>query len=169
MITLPSVSVVILNWNGKSFLERFLPSVLNSDYENLQVIVADNDSTDDSISYLQTFYPQVQIIQNPQNEGFSKGYNLALQKVDTEYFILLNSDVEVRRNWIAPVILLMESEETIAAVQPKILNYYKRDEFEYAGACGGWIDSLGYPFSRGRVFDYCELDRGQYQNAAEIF
>lgn len=169
MITLPSVSVVILNWNGKSFLEKFLPSVLDSDYENLHVIVADNDSTDESVAFLHTFYPQVEIIQNAENEGFSRGYNLALQKVESDYYILLNSDVEVRQDWIAPVILLMESDEKIAAAQPKILSYYERNKFEYAGACGGWIDSWGYPFSRGRVFEFCEIDKGQYETAAEIF
>ena len=169
LITLPSVSIVILNWNGKAFLERFLPSVLNSDYENLRVIVADNDSTDDSVHFIRTFYPQVEILQNAKNEGFSRGYNLALERVESEYYVLLNSDVEVRRDWIAPVILLMESDEKIAAVQPKVLSFYSRGEFEYAGACGGWIDKWGYPFSRGRVFDHCERDFGQYEDASEIF
>lgn len=169
LISLPSVAIVILNWNGKVFLERFLPSVLKSDYENLRVIVADNASTDGSVKFLQTRFPDVEIIVNPENEGFSKGYNSALKKVDSDYYILLNSDVEVRQDWIAPIILLMESDERIAAAQPKVLSYENKDVFEYAGACGGWIDLLGYPFARGRVFDVCEYDQGQYETAREIF
>ena len=169
MISLPSVAVVILNWNGKNFLEKFLPSVMASDYENLTIIVADNASTDDSVYFLKTYYPSIEIFENPANEGFSKGYNIALMKVSADYYVLLNSDVEVSPDWIAPIILLMESDENIAACQPKILSFNKKSEFEYAGASGGWIDNLGYPFSRGRVFDHCEKDMGQYDNATEIF
>ena len=169
MTSLPSVAVVILNWNGKNFLEKFLPSVMASDYENLSVIVADNNSTDDSISFLRQKYPGIKILLNTVNEGFSKGYNNALKKVSADYYILLNSDVEVTPGWIAPVILLMENDEKIAACQPKILSFEKKNQFEYAGAGGGWIDSLGYPFGRGRIFDYCEIDFGQYNNSSEIF
>lgn len=169
MTSLPSVAVVILNWNGKYFLEKFLPSVMASDYENLSVIVADNASTDNSIIFLQQHYPTVKILANAVNEGFSKGYNTALKNISADYYILLNSDVEVNAGWIAPIILLMENDEKIAVCQPKILSYKNSHQFEYAGASGGWIDKLGYPFSRGRVFDYCELDCGQYNNAAEIF
>ena len=169
LISLPSVAVVILNWNGKSFLDRFLPSVLSSDYENLRVIVADNASTDGSVFFIRSRFPNVEVIVNAENEGFAKGYNSALQNVQADYYILLNSDVEVRIDWIAPVILLMESDERIGAAQPKILSFENRHYFEYAGACGGWIDKLGYPFARGRVFDVCEKDKGQYQDAAEIF
>ena len=169
MTSLPSVAVVILNWNGKSFLQKFLPSVLASDYENLSIIVADNASTDDSVSFLQQKFPQVKIIFNRVNEGFSKGYNTALKQVSADYYILLNSDVKVNSGWIAPIILLMESDEKIAACQPKILSFKNKNQFEYAGASGGWIDYLGYPFNRGRVFDYCEMDHGQYDNSAEIF
>ena len=169
MTSLPSVAVVILNWNGKYFLERFLPSVMASDYENLSVIVADNASKDDSISFLRQNYPEVKILLNTINEGFSNGYNTALENVSADYYILLNSDVEVNSGWIAPVILLMENDEKIAVCQPKILSFKNKNQFEYAGASGGWIDSLGYPFSRGRVFDYCENDVGQYNNSSEIF
>ena len=169
MRKLPSVSVVILNWNGKDFLEKFLPSVMQSGYDNLSVVVADNASTDDSVSFLEKNFPTVEIINNKKNEGFAKGYNEALKQVSSDYYILLNSDVEVSRNWILPVISLMESDEKIAACQPKILSYHEKNKFEYAGASGGWIDSYGYPFSRGRVFDFCETDTGQYDNVEEIF
>lgn len=169
MNVLPSVAVVILNWNGKKFLEQFLPSVLQSDFENLSIVVADNCSTDDSVSFLQSQYPQIRIIQNTSNQGFAKGYNSALMQIKADYYILLNSDVEVTPNWIAPIILRMENDKSIAACQPKILSYADRSQFEYAGASGGYIDTLGYPFSRGRVFEYCETDLGQYNDAIEIF
>jgi GT2 family glycosyltransferase len=165
----PPVAVVILNWNGKPFLEKFLPSVIATDYDNLSIIVADNASTDDSVSYLKDKFPSVKIIYNHTNEGFAKGYNTALQKVSADYYVLLNSDVEVLKNWITPIISLMESDKTIAACQPKILSYNQKNKFEYAGASGGWIDKFGYPFNRGRVFDFCETDEGQYDDVAEIF
>jgi GT2 family glycosyltransferase len=169
LISLPSVAVVILNWNGRNFLEKFLPSVMASDYENLSIIVADNASTDDSVYFLKNRYPSIKILESPVNEGFSQGYNTALKQVSADYYVLLNSDVEVSSDWIAPVILLMESEENIAACQPKVLSFKNKNEFEYAGASGGWIDDFGYPFSRGRIFDHCEIDNGQYNNATEIF
>lgn len=165
----PSVAVVILNWNGKKFLEQFIPFVLSSVYANKRVIVADNASTDDSVSFLKNHFPQVEIIQNISNEGFAKGYNTALKQVEADYYVLLNSDVEVTPNWIQPVIDLMENERMIAACQPKLLAYHDRQHFEYAGACGGWIDNFGYPFSRGRVFDICETDHGQYDDAEPCF
>ena len=168
-MTEPSVAIVILNWNGKNFLEQYLPSVMASLYSNKKIIVADNASTDDSISFLQNNYPQVQIIQNPANEGFAKGYNTALKQVRADYFVLLNSDVEVTPSWIEPVIRLMESDTTIAACQPKILAFDDKTKFEYAGACGGWLDEFGYPFSRGRVFDDCETDKGQYDDVQQCF
>lgn len=169
MSNLPSVAVVILNWNGKKYLEQFLPSVMASRYENLQVIVADNASTDDSIDFLQVYYPNIRIIKNSSNEGFAKGYNSALQLVESDYYVLLNSDIEVTPNWISPVIDLMESDKMIAACQPKILSFANKEMFEYAGASGGWIDRFGYPFSRGRVFDDCEKDIGQYNEATACF
>jgi GT2 family glycosyltransferase len=165
----PSVAVVILNWNGKTFLEKFLPSVLASTYKNIQIIVADNASTDDSIAFLQQHFPTVQIIVNDINEGFAKGYNTALKKVTADYFVLLNSDVEVTPNWIEPIIQLMENDTTIAACQPKILDYKNKTHFEYAGASGGFIDRLGYPFARGRVLENIEEDKGQYNNAMPCF
>lgn len=169
MASSPSVAVVILNWNGRHFLEKFLPSVIATDYDNLSIIVADNASTDDSVSFLQNNFPSVQIIYNQDNEGFAKGYNTALQKVSTDYYVLLNSDVEVTMDWIKPIISLMENDKSVAACQPKILSYNEKSNFEYAGACGGWIDKFGYPFNRGRVFDFCETDEGQYDDVAEIF
>lgn len=169
MANLPSVAVVILNWNGKKFLEKFLPSVVSSSYENLSVIVADNASSDDSVSFLKEKFPSVKIIINSKNEGFAKGYNTALQEVSADYYILLNSDVEVEKDWINPIISLMEHDKNIAACQPKILSYHEKNKFDYAGASGGWIDKFGYPFARGRIFDYCEIDEGQYDNVEEIF
>jgi len=169
LISLPSVAIVILNWNGKHLLEKFLPSVIASEYENLKIVIADNASTDDSISFLKLNYPDVIRLRSDTNEGFSKGYNTALKQVSADYYILLNSDVEVNPNWITPIILLMESDKKIAACQPKILSYENKNQFEYAGACGGWIDALGYPFTRGRIFDNCETDNGQYDTATQIF
>ena len=168
-MTQPLVAIVILNWNGKQFLEKFLPSVTASAYLNKKIIVADNASTDDSIIFLQQQYPQIQIIQNKNNGGFAKGYNIALKQVQADYYVLLNSDVEVTPNWIGPVIELMESDISIAACQPKILAYDSKNKFEYAGACGGWLDEFGYPFSRGRVFDECESDTGQYDTVQQCF
>jgi GT2 family glycosyltransferase len=166
---IPLVAVVILNWNGKDFLGKFLPSVLASTYKNAQIIVADNASTDDSIAFLQEHFPKVKIIVNETNEGFAKGYNTALKKVTSDYFVLLNSDVEVTPEWIEPIIQLMENDTTIAACQPKILDYKNKTRFEYAGASGGFIDTLGYPFARGRIFEYIEEDKGQYNDAIPCF
>jgi GT2 family glycosyltransferase len=165
----PSVAIVILNWNGKKFLQQFLPSVLATNYSNKRIIVADNASTDDSVSYLQSNYPQVEILTNNYNAGFAQGYNIALKQVEADYYVLLNSDVEVTENWVEPIITLMESDEMIAACQPKMLSYHNKQQFEYAGACGGWIDTLGYPFSRGRVFDSCETDIAQYNTPMQCF
>src|SRR5882757_1922622 len=165
----PSVAVVILNWNGRKFLEQFLPSVIRSKYENLKVIIADNASTDDSVVFLKNNYPDILVIQNSENEGFAKGYNTALKQIESEYYVLLNSDVEVEEKWIEPVIDLMETDESIAACQPKLLSYYDRTKFEYAGASGGWLDIFGYPFMRGRLFDICETDNEQYNDAQQCF
>jgi len=165
----PRVSVVILNYNGQEFLAKFLPFVLQSTYSNMEVVVADNASTDDSLSLLRRDFPQVRIIINKSNEGFSKGYNTALSQVSADYFVLLNSDVEVTPGWIEPIIELMREDSKIAACQPKLLSWHDRSKFEYAGASGGWIDSLGYPFMRGRVIDDCETDKGQYNTAVPCF
>lgn len=140
-----------------------------SAYDNLSVIVADNASDDDSIDFLKKNYPDVKILPSDTNEGFAKGYNSALKQVSADYYILLNSDVQVTKGWIGPVISLMECDEKIGACQPKILSFKQRRQFEYAGACGGFIDKLGYPFTRGRIFETCEIDNGQYDNSTQIF
>ena len=169
MPALPSVAIVILNWNGKKFLEQFLPSVISSSYNNYTVIVGDNASEDDSVNFLREFYPQIKIIPNQVNEGFAKGYNTVLKQVTADYYVLLNSDVQVEKQWIEPVIELMQMDPSIAACQPKVLSYHDKKLFEYAGACGGWLDAYGYPFSRGRIFDVCEEDRHQYDDVQPIF
>lgn len=165
----PRVAVVILNWNGKSFLEKFLPSVIQSTFSNLEIIVADNASTDDSVSFVKEKFPSVKTWVNKTNEGFAGGYNRALKEVNADIYVLLNSDVEVESGWIEPVVALMESNRKIAACQPKVLSYHDKNKYEYAGAAGGWIDRFGYPFARGRVFDDCEVDHGQYDNAIPCF
>ncbi len=164
-----AVAIVILNWNGQHFLEKFLPSVMASTYANKRIIVADNASNDNSINFLRQHYPQIEIIYNLDNLGFAKGYNTALQQVNADYYILLNSDVEVTPGWIEPVIDLMENNASIGACQPKLLNYGAKQQFEYAGACGGWLDKFGYPFARGRVFEVLEEDSGQYNQAQACF
>ncbi len=140
-----------------------------STYTNKKVVVADNASTDDSISFVKAQFPEVEVIINNQNDGFAGGYNWALQHVSADYYVLLNSDVEVPVNWIEPIISLMEQHPDIGAAQPKMIAYNDRTSFEYAGACGGWIDCLGYPFSRGRIFDVLEKDHGQYNDVQDIF
>ncbi len=169
MSSLPSVAVVILNWNGKHYLEKFLPSVLNSTYSNMRVIVADNASTDDSILVLRNAFPQIEVIQLKKNFGFAKGYNEALKFVESDYYLLLNSDVEVKQSWIEPMVHLLQSNDLNAACQPKILSHQNKEWFDYAGAAGGWLDIYGYPFARGRVFDVCEKDQGQYDTTTEVF
>ena len=163
------IAVVILNWNGKKYLEQFLPRLIETCAGIADVIVADNASTDDSVSFLKTNYPSVRIIQNQRNDGFARGYNLALKQVEADYYVLLNSDIEVTSNWIMPVIELMEKDPLIAACQPKIRSYYERNKFEYAGAAGGFLDKYGYPFCRGRLFQSIEEDNGQYDDEIEIF
>lgn len=161
--------MVILNWNGRSFLERFLPGIISRLEAGQRVVVADNASTDDSLTLMQERFPDVQVIQLDSNHGFAKGYNLALQQVEADYYVILNSDVEVTDNWITPVIRFMESDPLTAACQPKLLSWSNKDQFEYAGAAGGWLDKYGYPFARGRVFDICETDKGQYDTTGRIF
>ncbi|MEY2596229.1 MAG: hypothetical protein RI965_1501 [Bacteroidota bacterium] len=166
---LPKVAIVILNWNGKHFLQQFLPSVLSTNYHAFTVYVADNGSTDDSVNFLKEHFQEVKIIVMEKNSGFTGGYNESLKSVDEELVVLLNSDIEVDPNWIQPAVELFMKDEKIAAVQPKILDYQSRDQFEYAGAAGGWIDRYGYPFSRGRIFDSIEKDHHQYDQEKEIF
>lgn len=164
----PKAAVVILNFNGKYFLEKFLPAIVQQSLPH-PVIVADNGSSDDSVAFLRKHFPQVQCIENKGNYGYAEGYNLALKQLSADYFILLNSDVEVTENWIAPVLERMQQDPQIAACQPKILDYNKRQLFEYAGASGGFIDKFGYPFCRGRIFNQLEQDHGQYNDAREVF
>ncbi|MHB8259881.1 MAG: glycosyltransferase family 2 protein [Bacteroidia bacterium] len=162
------VAVVILNFNGKNLLQKFLPSVIQYS-ESATIYVADNGSSDDSCLFVKEHYPEIKIIALKENYGFAKGYNEALKQVDADYYVLLNSDVEVTPNCISPIISLMDGDKTIAAAQPKILSYHDKTEFEYAGACGGFIDKYGYPFCRGRIFNTLEKDNGQYDDVIEIF
>lgn len=161
-------AIVILNWNGFSWLEKFLPSVVQFSH-NADIYVIDNFSNDQSVEFLKNKFPSVKIILNSENFGFAGGYNEGLKKIDAEYFCLLNSDVEVTENWLHPIFDLFESDENIAAIQPKILSYHKKTHFEFAGAAGGLIDNLGYPYCRGRIFDDVEEDQGQYDDEVEIF
>ena len=164
------VAVVILNYNGRKFLEQFLPNVIaNCDPATTEVVVADNASTDDSVSFMRERFPDIRLIENGSNGGFATGYNVALRQVEAQYYVLLNSDIEVTPHWIEPVIELMDADPQIAACQPKILSYYHKEQFEYAGACGGFIDKYGYPFCRGRVFQNLEVDKGQYDTPMEVF
>ena len=163
------VAVVILNYNGRKFLEEFLPVVIERSHDVAEVWVADNQSTDDSVAFMEEHFPQVNLIINKENGGFSKGYNDALNQIKAEYYVLLNSDIEVTENWIQPVIDLMDSDKSIGACQPKIRAYHNKTHFEYAGASGGFIDKYGYPFCRGRVFQVLEKDNGQYDDAIEVF
>ena len=164
----PRIAVVILNWNGKKFLQQFLPVVIEKS-PNSEIYVADNASTDDSVEFLKNNFPEVELIRNPDNSGFAGGYNQALNKIKADYYVLLNSDVEVTSGWIDPIISFMEAHPNVAACQPKILDYFERDKFEYAGACGGFIDYLGYPFCRGRIFSEIERDNGQYEDSIPVF
>lgn len=163
-----SVAIVILNWNGRKYLEQFLPSVI-ANSPGCTVIVADNASTDDSVTFLETRFPEIRIIHNAGNLGFCEGYNQALQQVEAKYYVLLNSDVQVTPNWVTPIYKLLESDESIAAVQPKIKAFHEPTKLEYAGAGGGLIDKFGYPFCRGRIFDSLETDSGQFNDTTEIF
>src|SRR5690554_2188671 len=165
-----SVGIVILNWNGKKLFDTFLPSVIkNSNFPGVEIYVADNGSDDDSVCHLIDNFPQVKLILLQKNFGFAEGYNRALRYVDTTYYVLLNSDVEVTPNWLAPCIELLEGDKSTAAVQPKILNYNKPHQFEYAGAAGGYIDKYGYPFCRGRILNRTEPDTGQFDQRSSIF
>lgn len=168
-MTNPRVAVVILNFNTRNWLEKLLPSVLQTQYDNLEIIVADNASTDDSVVFLKQNYAQVGIIQLDKNYGFAGGYNECLKQVEADYFVLLNSDVEVTPNWVQPVIYLLENTPNAVACQPKILAYNQKEQFEYAGAAGGYLDTFAYPFCRGRIIDKTETDEGQYNDTREVF
>ena len=163
------IAVVILNWNGKALLEEFLPSVMVfTVHPDVQIVVADNGSTDDSIDFIRESYPQISLIELSNNWGFAEGYNRALQQVDAEYYVLLNSDVEVAENWLLPIIDHLDKNQDIVAAQPKILAQRNKVYFEYAGAAGGFIDKYGYPFCRGRIFNKLEKDLQQYDRPMDI-
>ena len=164
------LSVVILNWNGRNHLERYLPSVVEHTVgEGVEVVVADNGSTDDSLLWLRMKYPELRVVRLDKNYGFAEGYNRALREVEAEYYLLLNSDVEVTEGWWQPLVEVLDNNPDVAAVAPKLLSDAAHDKFEYAGAAGGFIDYLGSPFCRGRILSNVELDRGQYDDRREIF
>ena len=162
------VAIVILNWNGAKMLSTYLPSVINYSRDEAEIFVADNASTDDSMSWLSKHYPMVKQIALDRNWGFAEGYNKALGHIEAEYYILLNSDIEVTHHWLTPLIEFMDAHPQVAACQPKLLSVFDHDQFEYAGASGGFIDRYGYPFCRGRIFQTVENDDGQYDDSCKI-
>lgn len=163
------VAVVILNWNGRQLLEKFLPAMLKYSKDLADIYVADNNSPDDSISFLKTNYPEVKVIQNLENGGFAKGYNDALKHVKADIYALVNSDIEVTKGWLEPIIQQFKESKNTVAIQPKLLDYKDKSKFEYAGAAGGFIDFMGYPFCKGRVFMHLEKDKHKYDNTYDIF
>ena len=165
------VAVVILNWNTEDFLRKFLPGLLHSTamVEGAEVIVADNDSSDDSMMVMSEVFPQVKTLQFEKNLGFTGGYNRAFQEIECEYFLLINSDIEVSGNWLQPLVDWMDSHPDCGACAPKLHSWQQKDKFEYAGAAGGYIDRFGYPFCRGRILSRLETDRGQYDTPADVF
>lgn len=165
-----SVAVVILNWNGRDMLAKYLPSVVEfSSLPGVEIVVADNGSTDDSLDYLSEKFPMVRQIILPENYGFAEGYNRALRQIDADYFVLLNSDVEVTANWLSPLYNYLEAHEDVVACQPKIRSVVNPENFEHAGAAGGFLDKYAYPFCRGRIFSEVEKDEGQYDTVKEVF
>lgn len=162
------LAIVILNWNGAKMLAQYLPNVLQYSRDEAEVYVADNASTDQSLDLLREHFPEVKLIVLEQNWGFAEGYNRALKTIDAEYYLLLNSDIEVTHHWLTPLIEYMDNHADVAACQPKLLSIFDRDRFEYAGAAGGYLDALGYPFCRGRIFDTVEIDNGQYDTVADV-
>ena len=164
-------AIIILNWNGKAFLEAFLPPLLDSitSASQTEVIIADNGSTDESVDFLRTQHPRLRLILFEQNFGYTGGYNRALQQVEAKYYVLLNSDIQVAPHWLPPLTSFMESHPQAGACMPKIRSLSQLDHFEYAGACGGFIDRLGYPFCRGRILSHVEQDLGQYDTPVEVF
>ena len=165
----PSIALVLLNYNGKAYLQRNLPFLKNVHYSNKKIYVIDNHSNDESVPFLKSTHPDITLIKNSANLGYAGGYNSGLVHIDADYYVLLNTDVEVTENFVHPLIRLMESDINIGICQPKILSLADRSFFEYAGAAGGWIDIFGYTFARGRVFDHCEKDDGQYPGSTRIF
>jgi GT2 family glycosyltransferase len=164
-----NVAVVILNWNGKKLLEQFLPSVISCSEKEATIYLADNASTDDSVSLVQNKFPSIKIIQNKTNGGYAKGYNDAVKNLTEDLFVLLNNDVAVSPNWLTPIVSEFKKDDNLVAAQPKILDYHNKSYFEYAGAGGGYIDQLGYPYCRGRIFNTLEKDKGQYDDTTTVF
>ena len=164
-----NVAVVILNWNGKKLLEQFLPSVISCSEKEATIYLADNASIDDSVSLVQNKFPSIKIIQNKTNGGYAKGYNDALKNLTEDLFVLLNNDVAVSPNWLTPIVSEFKKDDNLVAAQPKILDYHNKSYFEYAGAGGGYIDQLGYPYCRGRIFNTLEKDKGQYDDTTTVF
>jgi len=163
-------SIVILNWNGIQYIKQFLPIVIeNSIIPGIEIVLVDNSSTDNSVEYVRANFPFIRIIQLEKNYGFALGYNKSLEQLDSEYYIILNSDVEVSKTWIDPILKYMDTNPDVGACMPKLRWYYDRDSFEYSGAAGGFIDKYGYPFCRGRIFNTVEKDNGQYDNVKDIF
>ncbi len=162
-------AVVILNWNGVGYLRQYLPSVLQNTPAEVRIVVADNGSTDASVEFVEHYYPDVEIVRLDRNYGFAEGYNRALREVEADYYVLLNSDVEVTPHWIEPLLAMLNTDEKVAAVAPKLLSFTEPTRFEYAGAAGGFIDFLGYPFCRGRILSTTEQDCGQYDTPREVF
>lgn len=163
------IAIVILNWNGAAMMRRYLPTVVKYSAGEATVYVADNASTDDSLLLLEADFPGCKVIKLDRNWGFAEGFNKALAQIEAEYYLLLNSDIEVTHHWLTPLLEFMDAHPEAAACQPKLLSLADRDCFEYAGACGGFIDRYGYPFCRGRIFDTVERDGGQYDYRQEIF
>ena len=166
---LPRVSVVIVTWNALPLLQQCLPSVVATDYPNLEILLADNASEDDSVAWVEQTFPDVRIVRHPENWAFCRGNNEAVKHATGAYVVLLNNDVEVQPDWLRPLVEAMETQPDVGAVQPKLLQYDERDRFEYAGASGGFLDRFGYPFLRGRIFFDMEKDHGQYDDACDVF
>ena len=162
------VAIVILNWNGREMLWKYLPSVMQYSRDEATVYVADNASTDDSLQLLREHFPEVRLIELDRNWGFAEGYNKALSQIESEYYLLLNSDIEVTHHWLTPMVEYLDMHPEVAACQPKLLSIFDKDCFEYAGASGGYLDRLGYPFCRGRIFETVERDNGQYDYQTDI-
>ena len=162
------IAIVILNWNGRKMLEQYLSGVIMYSRDDATIYVADNNSSDDSMAYLEQYAPEVKTIKLDQNYGFAGGYNRALKQIEAEYYVLLNSDVEVTYHWLSPLVEYMDAHKEVAACQPKLLSYVDKDKFEYAGAAGGFIDRFGYPFCRGRLFETVEADNGQYDQMEQV-
>ena len=167
-VKMEKLAIVILNWNGAKMLRQYMAKVLDYSRQQAAVYVADNASTDESLELLKQDFPECRLIVLDQNWGFAEGYNKALRQVEAEYYLLLNSDIEVTPHWLTPLLAFMDTHPDVAACQPKLLSIHDRDSFEYAGACGGYLDRFGYPFCRGRIFDTVETDSGQYDQPADV-